>query len=174
MKNLIYDFFTAYGVAILGFLLIACVGVFIIFYALHINGKKETEIDGEKVLIKTLPLWNQMLRVSVPILFAVFLICVSLSQMLPIVDFVIKGSRGNYEEVQGTIDNMVQLRNDYRDTELYDLSFTVDGAVFRNMMNSFEPKDAQLLRNDLEIIVQYGYVNGQLTIYRIYTMGETS
>ncbi len=114
-----------------------------------------------------------MLRVSVPILFAVFLICVSLSQMLPIVDFVIKGSRGNYEEVQGTIENMVQLRSDYRGTELYDLSFTVDGVVFRDMMNSFEHEDAQLLRNDLEIIVQYGYVNGQLTIYRIYTMGET-
>ncbi len=65
MEHLLYDFFKEVQVALLGFLLTAGCGLFGTFSILQANGKKETEVDGKMVLIKTLPLWQQILRTRI-------------------------------------------------------------------------------------------------------------
>ncbi len=75
---------------------------------------------------------------------------------------------GNYESVSGSIEIVSCKKNDYRDTELYDIEFTVNGLYFKNT-NSFSlEQKTQLTTNfDKNIEVRYSYIGKELMIYQI-------
>ena len=75
----------------------------------------------------------------------------------------------NYTTTTGAITNIHVVRNDYRDNEEYDLSFTIGETTFENAMNTFTKEQVENISSKEHQIVtiNYAYVNNTLVIYAI-------
>ena len=79
-------------------------------------------------------------------------------------------TQGNYKTAFGTLDNLLVLRNDYRDEELYTIEFTVNDVEFKNLVNSFSIEQCnQFTSFDGNVEVRYSYIKGEIVIYQIVT-----
>lgn len=75
---------------------------------------------------------------------------------------------GNYELVSGPLEIVSITQNDYRDEELYNIEFTVNGISFKNVVNSFSAEQKNILTTlDKDVEVRYSYINDNLVIYQI-------
>lgn len=74
----------------------------------------------------------------------------------------------NYETVTGNLNIITIERNDYRDSEGYDITFSVNEHHF-DKMNTFSAGEKKnLLESNSNIVtVYYGYIKKQVVIYRI-------
>ena len=79
-------------------------------------------------------------------------------------------TQGNYKTAFGTLDNLLVLRNDYRDEELYTIEFTVNDVEFKNLVNSFSIEQCnQFTSFNGNVEVRYSYIKGEIVIYQIVT-----
>ena len=79
-------------------------------------------------------------------------------------------TQGNYKTAFGTLDNLLVLRNDYRDEELYTIEFTVNDVEFKNLVNSFSIEQCnQFTSLNGNVEVRYSYIKGEIVIYQIVT-----
>jgi len=77
-------------------------------------------------------------------------------------------TQGNYKTAFGTLDNLLVLRNDYRDEELYTIEFTVNDVEFKNLVNSFSIEQCnQFTSFNGNVEVRYSYIKGEIVIYQI-------
>ena len=79
-------------------------------------------------------------------------------------------TQGNYKTAFGTLDNLLVLRNDYRDEELYTIEFTVNDVEFKNLVNSFSIEQChQFTSFNGNVEVRYSSIKGEIAIYQIVT-----
>ena len=79
-------------------------------------------------------------------------------------------TQGNYKTAFGTLDNLLVLRNDYRDEELYTIEFTVNDVEFKNLVNSFSIEQCNKFTSfNGNVEVRYSYIKGEIVIYQIVT-----
>lgn len=74
----------------------------------------------------------------------------------------------NYEVVSGEFEINSITRNDYRDSELYDIEFTINEMHFINTYGfSFEEKEKLIKNSNANIEVRYHYIGKEVFIYQI-------
>ena len=92
------------------------------------------------------------------------------NQALVLTKYNVLCTQGNYKTAFGTLDNLLVLRNDYRDEELYTIEFTVNDVEFKNLVNSFSIEQCnQFTSFDGNVEVRYSYIKGEIVIYQIVT-----
>ncbi len=155
MEHLLYDFFADCWPGMLCYLAIACVGVAGSFFVLRgVLECKERKKAARQLL---------------PLVFLVPVLCGGLFEFIPMAQFALEGSTGGCQQVQGSIQNM-QLHDDYTDPEITNPSFTVNGVEFQELYNWFPLSTLEALQDGQQVIIYYGYCDGQLAIWRIYTV----
>ncbi len=170
MKYLVYDFFDANMGAFLGFLGLVCFGILGAIYSFYFVGKQQTDLDGEQVLIKTLPVGKRLAAAAIPLVIMGMVTLFGAYNFAALLHFDISGRMGNCQQVQGCITAFSAERKDYRDNEMYKISFCVDSVEFSELVNTFFPEELRHLKEGAEVFIEYGYLQGKMTIYRIYTM----
>ena len=81
--------------------------------------------------------------------------------------FIFKCITGNYEYIVGEIEITDVIRNDYRDTELYDITFNVDEVKFVNIVNSFSKEQKDELSSCDAVAVKYVALDDEIIIFEI-------
>ncbi|MBE6788052.1 MAG: hypothetical protein E7539_00105 [Ruminococcaceae bacterium] len=156
----IYDYYDDSSYLSQIFLIITVVCAIIIFY-LIINTIKT--VKGNGVGIQTAVHLLPIVIVTV-LLFFVSRYTYNLVKF----DSICKNQK--YETVTGNMKLISVERNDYRDTEEYDIAFSVDGVILDNIVNKFskEQKEKLLSVESKTITVHYSYIANELAIYQIY------
>lgn len=156
----IYDYYNdnLYLSAIFFILTVVCI---IVVIYLAINAIKSVKRNG--VSIQTAIYLLPIIVVTV-LLFFVSRYTFNLMKF----DLICKNQK--YETVTGDMKIISIERNDYRDTEGYDIVFSVDGVILDNLVNTFskEQKEKLLSAESKNITVFYSYIANELAIYQIY------
>ena len=106
------------------------------------------------------------IAVVVSLIISIFLS----NQALVLTKYNVLCTQGNYKTAFGTLDNLLVLRNDYRDEELYTIEFTVNDVEFKNLVNSFSIEQCnQFTSFNGNVEVRYSYIKGEIVIYQIVT-----
>jgi len=58
-------------------------------------------------------------------------------------------------------------RNDYRDEELYDISFKVGSVELCDAVNSYSRTQMEAITKSTDVTVEYGYIGDELVIVGI-------
>ena len=106
------------------------------------------------------------IAVVVSLIISIFLS----NQAVVLTKYNVLCTQGNYKTAFGTLDNLLVLRNDYRDEELYTIEFTVNDVEFKNLVNSFSIEQCnQFTSFNGNVEVRYSYIKGEIVIYQIVT-----
>lgn len=104
----------------------------------------------------------------IAIIVALVLFCFVSYRTFMIIKFHFTCISENYESVLGPIEIVSCTQNDYRDMELYDVEFKINGMYFKPV-NSFSIEQKTLLTTNLDkdIEIRYSYIGKELVIYQI-------
>ena len=87
-----------------------------------------------------------------------------------LIKFDIACKTDNYESVDGQMQIISVERDDYRDVQQYDITFSVNGIVFDHINSFSEVQKEQFSQADgKRVKVSYAYVGNKLVIYQIVT-----
>lgn len=156
----IYDYYNDNLYLSTIFFILTVVCIIVVIY-LAINAIKSVKRNG--VSIQTAIYLLPIIVVTV-LLFFVSRYTFNLMKF----DLICKNQK--YETVTGDMKIISIERNDYRDTEEYDIVFSVDGVILDNLVNTFskEQKEKLLSAESKNITVFYSYIANELAIYQIY------
>ena len=154
----IYDYYEDNSLSTVIFVLITiiCFAVLIFLIIHNVKGVRKHGFCLETALL--------LAALIVTAVFTCFLSCNSLA----LIKFDVTCGAGNYETVSGPVEIVAVTRNDYRDSEQYDIDFFVNEMRFQNT-TSFSTKQKELILSNLEkdIEVRYSFVGKELVIYQI-------
>ncbi len=109
-----------------------------------------------------------ILLLAIGFIIVLVLICYLSYYSFMLVKFNIICVKGDYEMVTGPAEIVKIERNDYRDSELYNIEFVVDKIQFKTV-NSYSVEEKELIVSNLDkdIQVLYSYIGNELIIYQI-------
>ena len=75
--------------------------------------------------------------------------------------------RSEKQVASGQLEVLSVERNDYRDEELYDISFKVGSVELCDAVNSYSRAQMEAITKSTDVIVEYGYIGDELVIVGI-------
>jgi len=148
------DYFTA--AIVFGFLTLLCLSVLIYLIIEAVKLIKKRNFSAELILL--------FLIIAVILIMAGFLSY----RTITLAKFNVVFWSDNYEVVSGEFEINSITRNDYRDSELYDIEFTINEMHFINTYGfSFEEKEKLIKISNANIEVRYHYIGKEVFIYQI-------
>ena len=148
------DYFTA--AIVFGFLTLLCLSVLIYLIIEAVKLIKKRNFSAELILL--------FLIIAVILIMAGFLSY----RTITLAKFNVVFWSDNYEVVSGEFEINSITRDDYRDSELYDIEFTINEMHFINTYGfSFEEKEKLIKNSNANIEVRYHYIGKEVFIYQI-------
>ena len=117
--------------------------------------------------MRLFPVINRVLYLTVPLIAGAVIIFSCGQNTWKIGSFYADWFLGNYSQISGPMENVTITEGGYRDETLMDVSFTVSDM---DISSAYGPEQMAYFRDGTEVTIQYGWVEEELLIYRIYAV----